>query len=129
MPICKDIIKCRNIRFSYDVSDADHAEIARQLLADVSGIEMMTIIRSDCLRVRYDVRKLTLQMLESALREVGFDLDDSFTSRIKRSVCAYCEEAHRSSLHVDEVNHDHPSLNVSEHFTHDPRPNNWRNYV
>ena len=89
----------------------------------------MTIVHSNCLRVRYDVRKLTLQMLESALKSVGFDLDDSITNRIRRGIFAYCEDAHRSSLHIDEINHDRPSLNVPENLTHDPRPNNWRNYV
>lgn len=129
MEICKDIVKCRDIRFIHSLSGADHAEKARQLLIDVPGIETMTIIRTDCLRVRYDVRKLTLQMLESALKSVGFDLDNSLTNRIKRSIFAYCEDVHRSSLHLDEVNHEHPSLTVPEHVTHDPRPDNWRNYV
>lgn len=129
MAICKDIIKCRNIRFSYDLPDVDHAEKARLLLIDVPGIETMVIVNPNCLRVRYDIRKLTLQMLESALREVGFGLDNSMISRIKRGVCAYCEDTHRSSLHVDEISHESPALTVPDNFTQDPRPDNWRNYV
>lgn len=127
--MCKDTIKCRDIRFSHAKPDADHAEKARQLLVDVSGIESMTIISTHCLRLRYDIRKLTLQMLESALKSVGFDLDNSLTARIKRGIYAYCEDAHRSSLHLEEISNEHPALNVPEHFTHDPRPDNWRNYV
>ena len=129
MAICKDIIKCRSIRFSYRMPDSDHAEKARQLLNDVPGIETLSIVHTHCLRVQYDVRKLTLQMLESALCEVGFELDNSLLSRLKRGICAYCEDAHRSTLHVDELSHEHPSLDDADTITHDPRPDNWRNYV
>ena len=129
MPICKDIIKKREIRFAPDFSTPDEIQKAIRVLADVKGIEAMTSSRKSGMKIRYDVRQLTLQMLESALVSVGFKLDNSLFTRFKRGICAYCEDAHRSSLGVDQVNHEHPSITLPEHLAEDPRPDNWRHYV
>ncbi len=129
MPICKDIIKNREIRFANDFSTQHEIDKAMRVLADVKGIEHMAANHRSGLNIRYDIRQLTLQMLESALVSVGFKLDNSLITRLKRGICAYCEDAHRSSLGVDEVNHDHPSFTLPDHMAHDPRPDNWRNYV
>lgn len=100
-----------------------------KLLADVDGIEAMSVTTPNTLRIRYDVKKLTLQMLESALTEVGFNLNNSFIMQIKRGLFAYCEEAQRSSLGIEQEKTESPSLTLSGHVARDPRPDNWRNYV
>ena len=131
MPLCKDITKDREICFSYSQTGADPAEKAVQLLVGLVGIELATSTRSNVLRVRYDVREITLQMLESALCDVGFALHDSMTIRIKREVIAYCEGALRSSLGI-ETDKQQQSLSLAKpasyHNNLDPRPDHWRNY-
>jgi hypothetical protein len=131
MPIYKDVIKNREIRFTRSMADPanDQASKAMKLLADVDGIEAMSVTTFNTLRIRYDVQKLTLQMLESALIEVGFGLNNSFIMRIKRGLFAYCEEAQRSGLGIEQAKTESPSLTLSEHVARDPRPDNWRNYV
>lgn len=129
MPICKDIIKKREIRFAPHCSSPQEVEKAIRVLADVKGIETMHASQKAGLKIHYDIRQLTLQMLESALITVGFKLDNSLITRLKRGICAYCEDTHRSSLGVDQVNHEHPSFTLPEHIAQDPRPDNWRHYV
>ncbi len=127
MAIYKDVIKNREIRFAR--RDSAQAEKAMRLLADVGGIEQMSVTTANTLRIRYDVQHLTLQMLESALKQVGFDLDNGFIMQIKRALYAYCEDAQRSTLGIERAKAEHHTLSLSEQGTHDPRPDNWRHYV
>jgi len=127
MPLCNDIIKERDIRFA--MADTNQAERAMQLLTGVAGIETMKVTGTGNLHIRYDVQALTLQMIESALSEVGFKLDDGVVMRLKRAVFSYCEDALRASLGVAQQNAEKPSLILSRDISHDPRPDNWRHYV
>jgi hypothetical protein len=128
MPLCNDIIKNREIRFK--LSTPDQAQKAEQLLNDVAGIERIEAIAPDCLHIQYSVETLTLQMIESALRDVGFDLEDSIITRVKRAVYSYCEDALRASIGIDETTGGKPpDLKLSHQTLQDPRPHDWRKYV
>jgi len=128
MPLCHDTIKNREIRFK--LSTPDQAKKAEQLLSDVQGIEHIEVVAPCCMNIRYNVEKLTLQMIESALREVGFDLDDGLVIRLKRAVFSYCEDALRASIGVDETNDGKtPTLTLPHHTLQDPRPHDWRKLV
>ena len=130
MSLCNDITKDREIRFTRSLTETDQAENAVRLLIDIAGIELVTPARPNVLRVRYDIREITLHMLESALIDVGFSLHNGLTLRFKRGVIAYCEGALRSSLGV-ETEQQAPSLTLNKPAKQklDPRPDNWRNYV
>jgi hypothetical protein len=128
MPLCNDIIKNREIRFK--LSTPDQAQKAEQLLNDVPGVESIVATAPDCLYIQYSVETLTLQMIESALRDVGFDLDDGIITRVKRAVYSYCEDALRASIGIDETaTGKTAALNLSHHALQDPRPHDWRKYV
>lgn len=128
MPICRDMIKTRKLQFIQQLPGSDQAAKASALLSKVHGIEFVEQTKMGRLRIRYDVRELTLQMIVRALKDVNFVLDNSFTTRIIHSLYAYCEDAQRASIGVE--NHaDHPVLSHPDTATHDPRPHNWRNYI
>lgn len=127
MAICKDMVKNRAIRFAR--GDGAQASKAMKLLSDVGGINDMSVTDNDVLFISYNVQQLTLQMLETALKEVGFELNNSLLTQIKRAVLAYCEDAQRSSLGIEQAKADHEALSLSEASAHDPRPDNWRHYV
>lgn len=131
MPLCNDITKEREIRFTCSLTKTDQAEKAVRLLTDIIGIEFAIPARPNVLKIRYDVREITLQMLEVALIDVGFKLHDNLTLRIKREVIAYCEGALRSSMGVETDSQQSFSLakSASNHHNLDPRPDNWRNYI
>ena len=128
MPLCNDTIKNREIRFK--PSTPDQAKKAEQLLSGVPGIEHTEMTAPCCMHISYNVEELTLQMIESALREVGFDLDDSLFIRLKRAVFSYCEDALRASIGVNEAsNVNAPTLTLSHQVLQDPRPHDWRKHV
>lgn len=128
---CKDIIKDREIRFTRSLTKADQAEKAVRLLNGITGIETAIPARPNILQVRYDIRKITLQMLESALTDVGFTIHDNLAICVKRELIAYCEDAMRSNLGIETD--QQASLTLSKNSAHhdslDPRPDNWRNYI
>jgi hypothetical protein len=128
MPLCNDIIKNRIIRF--ELSTPDQASKAAQLLADVPGIQQTRVVDPNHLRIHYNVEELTLQMIESALRDVGFDLSEDLIINFKRAVYSYCEDALRASIGVDQHAHDNqPSISLRHPSLKDPRPHNWRKFV
>jgi hypothetical protein len=128
MPICRDVIKSQHLQFVSKLRGSDDADKARLLLSGVQGIEAVETRRKGRLRIRYDVRELTLQMIEAALRDVGFQLKDNLLSRFKRSLIAYCEDTQRASLGVEQ-DAEQAILSLPDTLAHDPRPHNWRNYL
>lgn len=128
MSICRDVFKNRDVQFLNKLSGLDDAHKARQLLSKVNGIKSVTLVHTGKLRLRYDVRELTLQMIEDALRDVGFQLDNKLFCRIKRGMIAYCEDTQRASLGV-ERDIEPTTLSNPETRAQDPRPHNWRNYL
>ena len=131
MPLCNDITKDREIRFTHSPTEADQAEKAVRLLTDIVGIELLKPSRPNVLRVRYDVREITLDLLESALVDVGFSLHNGLVIRCKREIIAYCEDALRSSLGVEADKQNSFSLTAPAQQLNnlDPRPDHWRNYT
>jgi len=131
MAICNDIIKSREIRFKPS-NVGNQAELttglAADLLRDVAGIADTTIINDQRIRIKYDVRELTLQMIENALIEVGFMLNSGLLQRIKRAIFAYCEDALRERLGIHQTSAEPQTISLPQNFTQDPRPDNWRHY-
>lgn len=127
MTLCNDIIKSREIRFKASYTD-NQANSAIGLLRDVPGIADITEIKKHRILIKYDVRELTLQMIETALIEVGFVLDNGLLQSIKRTVFAYCDDALRERLGINQTGSKQQKISLPQHFTQDPRPDNWRNY-
>ena len=128
MPITNDTIKIREIHFK--LSTPDQAVNASKILGDVAGIECVQTATPGCLQIRYSVEQFTLQMIESALREAGFELADTFLFRLKRAIFSYCEEALRASIGVVEANSRHtPQLAIPHLPLQDPRPHDWRKFI
>lgn len=126
MPLCNDLVKRRVIRFKQ--GDSDIAERAARLLEAVDGVANARILSPYSLSIHYDIRTLSLQMIESALADVGFELSNNLLCRIKRELIAYCEDNQREIILLDEAEQDREHDQV-EQTAHDPRPWHWRNYT
>lgn len=73
---------------------------AALLLADARGVRAVEVIDDFHLQVRYDLREVGLEQLEKALMEVGFHLDNSLLSKLRRALAYYTEENRRASLGI-----------------------------
>lgn len=128
------LLKRRDIRFRNLDPDANDATEAMQLLLEVKGIEHIMVASHDCMHIHYDLRHISLNMIESALTEVGFHLDDSLVSKMKRALFYYIEETQLMNLGQphDQANSTIDVFincyNQRRHGCRDHRPTHLRHY-
>lgn len=130
-----DFIKQHEIHFRNVDPAANDAREALRLLMDAQGIVNIRALMPDCIQVRYDLRQISLQVIESALTEVGFHLDNSLLIKMKRALFYYTEE---TQLMNWGYQHDQASstldvfvncYNQREHGCRDERPEYLRHYL
>lgn len=128
-----ELLKQREIRFqNLSVEGNDTHEVIT-LLRDVKGIHTATRLAHDCVEIHYDLRHITLQVIEDALVAVGFQLENSMVTRLRRALLHYTEETQLVNL-----GHQHPgsaTLDVfisvytqRRHGCRDDRPAHLRHY-
>lgn len=130
-----ELIKRREIHFCNLHQDATQAKTAMLLLGDVAGIRNMYLISDVCLHVSYDIRCISLELIESILEEVGFHLDNSLMFKLKRALYYYTESVQRDNLGCPEPDNNSTqkvfinTYQQREHGCRDERPPHWRKYL
>ncbi len=129
-----ELIKQRDIRFCPLHPDPDQAQSAVALLDGVTGIQQVVKGSPHSLTVCYDLRLITLQVIEDALIELGFHLDNSLLTKIKRALYHYAEETQRANLELHPDHNDPKDVFVQSyqqrpHGCRDDRPQHWREYL
>lgn len=123
-------LKHREILFATPHPDANQAQSAVVMLVDVDGVEQVSALTPTQLSISYDVTLVTLNLIEQALSELGFHLDNSLLSKMKRALYYYTEETLRINLGCPNctqkvfVHH----YQQQAHGCRDERPEHWRNY-
>lgn len=129
------LIKHREVRFCSLHPDKTQAHSASLLLADLEGVHRVVPVDPHALQVSYDVTRLTLHLIETALDELGYHLDNSLMVKLKRALYHYTEETQRANLGLD--GHQAPRdvkvfvqrYEKLRHGCRDERPEHWRNYL
>lgn len=124
--------KRREIRFAK--MPPGQVEQALHSLRMLKGVVVSAGERDLSLVVRYSVLDYSLEILEDALREAGFHLDNTLYSKLVRALVYFCEETQRHNLESPErlikksnevyvkVYDQHP------HGDHDDTPPELREY-
>lgn len=129
-----ELIKHREIRFCPLHPDPHQARTVMLLLSDIDGVLAVHLAGNDRIQVSYDLSRLALKIIEEALIELGFHLDNSLLSKLLRALYYYSEEAQCANL----GNHggDQHSVDIFirryQHLPHgcrDDRPEHWRRYL
>ena len=130
------IIKHREIVLRGPSDPSLQVDNALLLLADVDGMVSATKLSSTRLSISYDLRLITLEQIETAMGEVGYHLDASIMSKLKRALYYYTEDNERMNLGLDKiscsngcaikvfVNH----YRKTEHGCRDQRPEHVKHY-
>jgi len=90
------------LRRSGDPSQADEACAA---LRSIKGVVDAHPVNHHRLRLTYSLEHLTFELIEDLLRELGFYLDNSIFSFIRRNIYQYLEDTAREKIKVDEDRH------------------------
>jgi hypothetical protein len=96
-------LKQRTIRIEGNTRDPDITEAAAALLRDVRGVLRVRIAAPGKLVVSYNVRRITMQVIEALLTEFGYRLRTSLFCRVMRGMCYYLEDIECSSCKHDQA--------------------------
>jgi hypothetical protein len=127
------MVKHRQILFQPIHADREQAPTAAQLLKGVGGILELEAHSPTCLRLVYDLGEVCLRDIEAALDEVGFHLDNSLISKLRRAVWYYAEDTQRANLGCHDPRNcaRRVFIDCYRHHAHgcrDARPEHLRRY-
>lgn len=127
-------LKAREVGFCALHPEEAQAHSASLVLQGIDGVDSIQLITEQMLHVQYDIRMITLQMIEEGLTELGYHLDNSLLVRLKRALFYYTEEIERENLGISQASGVTPQVFIHRyqkirHGCRDQRPEYWRNYL
>jgi hypothetical protein len=130
-----DLIKYREIAFNELHPDPRQAHTAALLLTGIEGILETRPLGPTLLQISYNILDISLEQIESALADEGFNLSCRLVHRLKRALYYYTEETQRANSGCDQPNCKCTRnifinrYNRLNHDCRDPRPEHWRKYL
>ena len=128
-----NIPRQRSIWLTEPSQDPDYAESAAELLRNVRGVLRVKVTKSDRLLVSYNVRKITLQVVEALLIEFGYTLRTSLVCRLMRGLCYYVEDIECTNCKHDQADCTRDAFITRylrrPHGCRDHRPDYLRRYL
>ena len=107
------------------------------LLADIEGIISVSIPdpSQNTIHVSYDLSLICLRVVEALLFELGFHLDNSLITKLKRALYYYTEQNEMDTLVIKTGQEQNTrdifmrSYRCKTHGCRDERPEYWRKYL
>lgn len=90
------LIKERELRFA--PSPAGQIESAREALRTLKGVTVSDGPTPLSLCIRYSILDYSLELIEDALRDAGYHLDNTLYAKLVRAIVYFCEETQRHNL-------------------------------
>jgi hypothetical protein len=126
-------LKHRSIWLKGPDLDPDRSNAAAALLRDVRGVMRVRIAPRGRLIVSYNVRQITLQIIEALLTEFGYTLRTSLFCRLMRTACYYIEDIECSNGRHDQADCTRDAFITRylrrPHGCRDQRPEYLRRYL
>jgi len=126
-------LKHRSIWLTEPSQDPNYGESAAELLRNVRGVLRVKVEKSDHLYVSYNVREITLQIIEALLTEFGYRLRTSLFCRVMRTLCYYVEDIECTNSKHDQADCTRDAFITRylrrPHGCRDHRPEHLRRYL
>lgn len=106
-----ELEKQRELFFSPE--PADQVSRALAILSGLPNLKADCSAKPHALEIRYNLRDYTLEGLEHALEQEGFNLEHSFLHHVGRNIIYYCED---TALHNMEIRGHVTKKNEAEVF-------------
>jgi len=106
----EDAIKQRLICLRGPHQTEDQAPAAAKVLSDVTGVFKAEAISTNRVRLTYSLEYLTFDLIADLLQELGFHLDNSVISKIRRALFQYVETTALERLQESTQSQPHPSV-------------------
>ncbi|MCF6217676.1 MAG: hypothetical protein L3J62_05190 [Gammaproteobacteria bacterium] len=130
----QELHKQREIKFFEFHPDPDQCGSAQQLLSHIAEIEQCECIAPRTLSIRYDLRHITLEVIELLLEELGYHLETGLLYKLSHALYYYTEQVQRDNLGISNnsaVDTKMVFMNRYQHLLHgcrDNRPEHLRHY-
>jgi hypothetical protein len=126
-------LRRRTIRLRRADKAPRRVEAAAQLLRDIRGVKEVCVVRSDRIVVQYNVRRITLQIIEALLAEFDHKVDTSLFCRAMRALCYYVEDIECTDGCQDQAANTRDAF-IARYLTRphgcrDPRPEYQKRYL
>ncbi len=108
---------------------------AISVLNKVEGIISLSIKSPNKLLINYSIECLNLKLIESALIELGFHLNNSLRIKLRRALYHYSESVEQENLGINlEATDSTQRLFINryqnmQHGCRDSKPLHWRKYL
>ena len=126
-------LKQRRIRLTGPQQGPVSTESAVALLRDVRGVLRVRVTGPGRLIVSYNVREITMQIIEALLTEFGYRLHTGFFCRLMRGFCYYIEDIECSNCRPDQAEFTRDAFITRylrrPHGCRDQRPDYLRRYL
>ena len=126
-------LKNRTIRLTGPDRDASTTESAAALLRDVVGVLRVRVTGPSRIKVSYNVRQVTMQIIEALLKEFGYNLNTGFFCSIMRNICYYIEDIECDSSRHDQADSTRDAFITrylrKPHGCRDHRPDYLKRYL
>ena len=129
-----ELHKQREISFFEFHPDPDQCQSAIQLLSNIEEIEQCEHSNPRSLTVHYDLRQISLEVIELLLVELGFHLETGLFYKLSRALYYYTEAAQRDNLGISNnsaIDTKMIFMNRYQHLMHgcrDTGPYHMRDY-
>ena len=128
-----ELLKRREILFQPVHLDLEQARTAARGLQGVEGILELSAASPTRLELVYDLGRICLRDIETALEGAGFHLDSSLLSKVRRAVWHYAEDTQRANMGCDDPRNCARRVYIDcyRHHAHgcrDRRPDHLRAY-
>ena len=126
-------LRQRTIRLSGPRGEAVPTQSAVALLRDVKGVLQAYSDGADRVIVRYNVRVITMQIIEALLVEFGYRLHSGLFCRLMRVLCYYIEDIECGNCRHDQAENTRAAFITRylqrPHGCRDHRPEYLRRYL
>jgi len=133
-PLQEEHFKQHEIHLRPASDGKDVAADAMALLTGAEGISDVYAIDNRSLCVSYDLRQISLLIIEEALQEIGIELDNSLLQKMRRAIFYYMEETQLVNM---GTSHDQSKSKLEvfvnryhqrDHGCRDDRPDYYHHY-
>ncbi len=128
------LCKQREISFFEFHPDPDQCDSAQQLLSQIAEIDHCECIAPRTLSIHYNLRHISLEVIELLLEELGFHLETGLLYKLTHALYHYTEEVQQDNLGINNnsaVDTTMVFMNRYQHVLHgcrDKTPAHLRDY-
>ena len=122
-----DHYRCRRVYLKPSDKPEFQAPAAFEALANIEGILLAAPHDEHSAHIIYCLDQLSLEIIIDLLRELDFELDDSFLLSLRNTIFCFLEDNARDSLHVEEGGEPHGDSDTPE-IPHRDKDQYWEDY-